>query len=141
MALLLLYPQISNAAEFAARDPGCNVPKGFDCATPGYERPVTLEEAIDISKLETVVYLYGKGIQSVDTAAHVITQGKGAPAVPAVAMPGRNMPEDTFYVIVLGNVVKHRVSGEPAEFRQRYIDRGTVFGLTRNMYSRLASEN
>ncbi len=136
-----LYPQISIAADGKPRDPGCNVPRGYDCATPGYERPVTLGEAIEISKAETVVYLYGKGIQSVDTAAHVITQGKGAPAVPAVAVPGLDVPEGAFHVIVLGQVVRHKVSREPAEFHQRYLNRGTVFGLTRNMHARLIGSN
>lgn len=133
----VLYPQISFAADGTPPDPGCNVPRGYDCATPGYEHPVTLDEAIEISKRETVVYLYGKGIQSVDTAAHVITQGKGAPAVPAVAVPGIGVPENAFHVIMLGHVVRHKVSGEPAKFHQRYLNRGTVFGLTRSMHGRL----
>lgn len=129
-----LYPQISLAADGKPRDPGCNVPRGYDCATPGYERPVTLDEAIEISRKETVVYLYGKGIQSVDTAAHVITQGKGAPAIHAVAVPGLSVPEGAFHMIVLGQVVRHKVSREPAEFYQRFLDRGTVFVLTRKMF-------
>lgn len=132
----MLYPQISFGADGKARDPGCNVPRGYDCATPGYERPVTLDEAIEISKKETVVYLFGKGIQFADTAAHVISQGKDAPAVPAVAVPGSGVPKDTFYVIVLGNVVRHKVSGEPAEFYQNFLNRGTVFVLTRRMYGK-----
>lgn len=138
---MVLYPQTSLAGDGTPRDPGCNVPRGYDCATPGYERPVTLDEAIEISKKETTVYLYGKGIQFADTAAHVISEGKGAPAVPAVAVPGLNVPKNAFYVIVLGNVVRHKVSKEPAEFHQRYLNRGTVFGLTRNMYNRLVGRD
>ncbi len=138
--MAVLYPQISFAADGTPRDPGCNVPRGYDCATPGYERPVTLDEAIEISKVETVVYLYGKGIHFMGTTAHVMSQGKGASPVPAVAVPGAGVPRDTFYVIVLGKVVRHKVSGQPAEFHQRYIDRGTVFGLTRSMHKRFAED-
>lgn len=117
------------------------MPRGYDCATPGYERPVTLEEALDISKRETVVYLYGKGIQSVDTAAHVMTTNDNTVSVPAVAVPGTHVPENAFYVIVLGSVVKHKVSGEPAEFYQRFINRGTVFVLTRRMYNKALNDS
>ncbi len=132
----VLYPQISLAADGKQRDPGCNVPRGYDCATPGYERPVALDEAIEISKVETVVYLYGKGIQSVDTAAHIMRSNTETRSIPAVAVPGKEMPHGVFHVIVLGQVVRHKASGEPAEFFQRFINRGTVFVLTRQMYDK-----
>ena len=141
MLATALYPQISIGADGTPRDPGCNVTRGYDCATPGYERPVVLDEAIEISKKETVVYLYGKGIQFADRAAHVMTQGKDAPAVPAVAVPGLGVPENAFFVIVQGNVVRHKESGEPAEFYQRFINRGTIFVLTRRMYKKADSRN
>ncbi|WOF72768.1 hypothetical protein QMT40_000390 [Parvibaculaceae bacterium PLY_AMNH_Bact1] len=141
MALLLLYPQISTATETAARDPGCNVPRGYDCATPGYERPVTLDEAIDISKRETVVYLYGKGIQSVDTAAFAMRAEQGSVSIPAVAVPGVTVPKDAFHIVILGHVIKHRTSGSPVEFRQRFIDRGEVFVLTNEMHKRISAQN
>ncbi len=135
-----LYPQISIGADGKSRDPGCNVPRGYDCATPGYERPVTLDEAIEISKKEAVVYLYGKGIQSVDVAARVMGQSDvGTAAIPAVAIPGLLMPQDTFYIVVLGHVVKHKVSGKPADFYQAFINRGTVFVLTRQMHAKVAA--
>lgn len=137
----MLYPQISFAAESKPHDPGCNVPRDYDCASIGYERPVTLDEAIEISKKETVVYLYGKGIQFADRAAHVMTQGKDAPAVPAVAVPGLGVPKNAFFVIIQGNVVRHKESGKPAEFYQRFINRGTIFVLTRRMYKKADSGN
>lgn len=112
------------------------MPRGYDCATPGYERPVTLDEALDISKRETAVYLYGPGIQSVDTAARVMSTNDNTVSVPAVAVPGTHVPANAFYVIVLGNIVKHRTSGEPAEFYQRFINRGTIFVLTRQMFNK-----
>lgn len=140
MLATTLYPQISFGADGKARDPGCNVPRGYDCATPGYERPVTLDEAIEISKKETTVYLYGKGIQSADVAARVMGQDDvGTAAIPAIAIPGLSMPPDTFYIVVLGHVVTHKVSGKPAEFYQTFINRGTIFVLTRQMHEKVSA--
>jgi len=135
----VLYPQISFGADGAARAPGCDVPRGYDCATPGFETPLTLDEAIEISKAETVVYLYGRGLQGARIVADLVStgnDGKRSP-VPAVAVPGMAVKRDTFHVIVLGRVIKHRASGVPVEFYQRFINRGEVFSLTRDMYDRI----
>ncbi len=139
MGLAALYPQISNAGDGAARAPGCDVPRGYDCTTPGFESPLTLDEAIEISKVETVVYLYGPGLQDARLAARVVSRGKNAPAVPAIAAPGTDVPQDAFYVMILGRLIKHRTSGEPVAFYQRFIDRGEVFALTRDFRSRIAA--
>ena len=133
----MLYPQISKADGGAARAQECEATRGYDCATPGYERPVTLNEALEISKVETVVYLYGPGLQGADLAADVMQDPQSGRAIHAVAIPGLEVPQDTFYVIVLGRVVKHRASNEPVEFYQRFINRGEVFALTWKMYDRL----
>lgn len=116
----------------------CGVPVGYDCATPGFETPLTLDQAIELSRTETVVYLYGPGIIDARIVADVITRddGRGETTVPAVAVPGIGVPEGALYVVVLGRVVRHRVSGEPVEFYQRYLDRGEIFGLTRAMAER-----
>lgn len=134
---MLFYPQISNAAETRSRDPGCNVPRGYDCATPGYERPVTLDEAVKISKRETVVYLYGRGLQAARAAAQSMSSDNGGRPLPAIAAPGRDIPDDAFLVLVLGKVVKHQNSSEPVLFYQRFINRGEVFALTWSMYDRI----
>lgn len=136
LSLILLYPQLSFAMADKAPPPGCNVPRGYDCATPGFETPLTLAEAIELSKTETVVYLYGKGLKSARIVARVVRRGDNAPSIPVVAVPGSSVPGDVMYVVMLGNVIKHRESGEPVEFYQRYLDRGKIFNLTRTMYSR-----
>lgn len=137
VAIPLFYPQEIRAQDQGASvPPGCDVPRGYDCATPGFETPLSLDEAIELSKRETVVYLYGPGLQDARLAADVMTNGKGGQSIPAIAAPGRAVPPDAFYVVVLGKVVKHRASGEPVEFYQRFINRGEVFALTWNMYDR-----
>jgi len=112
------------------------VPSGYDCATPGFEKPLTLEEAIELSKTETVVYLYGKGLKSARIVARVVRRGENAPSIPVIAVPGLSVPNDAMYIVILGSVIKHRKSGEPVEFYQRYLNRGEIFSLTRAMYER-----
>ena len=144
----MLYPQAACAEETTPappgqsaakveRDPGCNVPRGYDCATPGFEAPLTVEEAEALSLTETVVYLYGPGIQDARLVARVIRGGRNAEAIPAIAAPGRDVPEGTLYVVILGRVIKHRESGEPVAFYQRFVNRGEIFNLTRNMHARI----
>lgn len=133
-AILVSYPHFADAAS-----PGCDVPRGYDCATPGFEMPLTLEEAVALSERETVVYLYGPGLQGARIVARLVEKGENAPSIPAIAAPGIGVPKDTFYVAVLGKLVKHRVSGEPVEFYQRFINRGEVFSLTREMHARITA--
>jgi len=118
------------------------VPRGYDCATPGFETPLTLEEAEALSQTETVVYLYGPGIQDARLVANVMSDGNQDPsrAIPAIAAPGSAVPTDTLYVIILGRVIKHRESGEPVEFYQRFLNRGEIFGLTRSMHARILDD-
>jgi len=114
---------------------GCDVPRGYDCATPGYEKPLTLAEAEALSAREkNVVYLYGPGMHDAVLAAELMGKESAKGAVPTIAAPGAAMPENTFYIIVLGKVVKHKASLEPIEFYQRFINRGEVFSLTWKMY-------
>ena len=121
------------------RDPGCSVPRGYDCATPGFETPLTLDEAIELSRTETVVYLYGPGIQDARLVADVMRDGNNdaTRAIPAIAAPGLDVPSDTLYVVILGRVIKHRESQDPVEFYQRFLNRGEIFGLTRSMHARI----
>lgn len=138
VAFPLFYPQEIRAQDQSASvPPGCDVPRGYDCATPGFETPLSLDEAIELSKRETVVYLYGPGLQGSHIVARLMRKGEDSRPVPAVAAPGFDVPSNVFYVIVLGKVVKHRTSGEPVEFYQRFINRGEVFALTWNMYDRV----
>lgn len=141
VAFPLFYPQEIRAQDQSASvPPGCDVPRGYDCATPGFEMPLSLDEAIELSKRETVVYLYGPGLQDARLVARIIRDDKDKTPIPAVAVPGTAVPEDTFYVAVLGKLVRHRNSGEPVEFYQRFINRGEVFSLTREMYVRVVSD-
>ncbi len=102
---------------------------------------MTLDEAIEISKVETVVYLYGKGIQSVDTAAYAMRSDHGGVSIPSVAIPGIGIPEKTFHIVIQGRVIKHSASGAPVEFHQRFINRGEIFVLTNEMYNRISAQN
>ena len=115
----------------------CGVPVGYDCSTPGFEMPLTLKQAIELSRTETVVYLYGKGIVDARIVAEVIGEPSpsGLLSVDAVAVPGIGVPDNVLYVIILGKVARQKVSGEPVEFYQRYLDRGDIFGLTRSAVS------
>ena len=117
------------------------MPRGYDCATPGFENPLTLEEAIELSKTETVVYLYGKGIQDLRWVADILTKGDNGLPLRAIATPGINVPKDSTYVIILGKVVKHRVSEKPVEFYQKFINRGKIFNLTRGLHERWSVGN
>ena len=142
LALSLAIPLTACAQEngpSASRDPGCDVPRGYDCATPGFETPLTLEEAEALSRAETVVYLYGPGIQGARLVAEIMSDGNGDPSrsIPAIATPGRHVPADTVYVMILGRVIKHRESGEPVAFYQRFLNRGEIFSLTRSMHARI----
>ena len=71
--------------------------------------------------------------------AELVRSGNGgkSTAIPAIAAPGISVPRDAFYVVMLGRAIKHRESGQPVQFYQRYINRGEVFNLTRNMYGRM----
>ncbi|MEP2829678.1 MULTISPECIES: hypothetical protein [Alphaproteobacteria] len=140
VAFPLFYPQEIRAQEQSASvPPGCDVPRGYDCATPGFEMPLSLDEAIELSQRETVVYLYGPGLQGSRIVARLMRKGENATPIPAVAAPGVSVPRDTFYVAILGKLVKHRASGEPVEFYQRFINRGEVFSLTREMHTRIVT--
>ena len=134
--LVLGCAEASEIQAVTDRDPGCNVPRGYDCATPGFEMPLTLDEAIDISRTETVVYLYGPGLQDARLVAEVMSTSENG-SIPAVAAPGREVPQDTMYVVMLGRVIKHRESQEPVEFYQRFLNRGEIFSLTRTMHMRI----
>ena len=121
---------------------GCDVPRGYDCATPGYEKPLTLAEAEALSAHEkNVVYLYGPGIQDARFAAEAMTSDTAGRSAPTIAVPGSDVPKDVFYLVVIGKVVKHNVSRQPVEFYQRYIDRGRVFSMTWAMYTGALQED
>ncbi len=119
----------------------CGVPVGYDCASKGFERLLTLEEAVELSKLETVVYLYGPGIIDARIVADVISSPNDVDLkiVPAIAAPGRDVPRNSLYVVILGTVVRHKVSGEPIEFYQRFLNRGRIFSLTRQALEHIQS--
>lgn len=128
----LVFPHISVAADNAV-PPGCTVPRGYDCATPGFERPLSLDQAKALSLRGNVVYLYGPGLQDARIVAKIMSEGRGEPPIPAIAAPGLTVPEGATYVVAKGKVLKHRVSGKPVEFYQRFLNRGKLFNLTRQI--------
>lgn len=143
VAFPLFYPQEIRAQDQSVPvPPGCDVPRGYDCATPGFETPLSLDEAIELSKRETVVYLYGPGLQDAVIVAEIMREGnKGKrKLIPAVAAPGTDVPGGALYVVILGKVIRHNTSGEPVEFYQRFMNRGEIFSLTRSMHERIVSE-
>lgn len=114
------------------------MPKGYDCATPGFETPLSLDEAVELSKRERIIYLYGPGIQDAVIVAAIVREGRDdVPGIPAIAVPGQDVPKDEFYVVILGKVIRHRESREPVAFYQPYMNRGTVFSMTRQMHARI----
>ena len=90
---------------------------GYDhvrnCATPGYETPITLAEVQaepDFSRI--VVLHFGKGMLDSDLAAHLLTTGRNTPAI---AVPGG--PDNAVQLVIAG------VTDERLIFNQQMQDR------------------